>query len=172
MGVDNVPCISRTITNETKKNDVEIKQLSLILSLYWPETWQFPLLKHLIYPIILPRQKWLTLINDPLFLMLSFRPAFGNVQVLPNFCLTSLIMHNLRPKTLLMKFRYFILAPTNQYLYNEMHAWIVRADQAIIKTLKEFGLDSNSLQMRLIKNHYIAFEADLWRTHFRWVSEK
>lgn len=71
-----------------------------------------------------------------------------------------------------MKFRYFILAPTNQYLYNEMHAWIVRADQAIIKTLKEFGLDSNSLQMRLIKNHYIAFEADLWRTHFRWVSEK
>lgn len=72
-----------------------------------------------------------------------------------------------------MKFRYFILAPTNQYLYNEKHAWIVRrADQAIIKTQKEFGLDSNSLQMRLIKNHYIAFEADLWRTHFRWVSEK
>lgn len=149
MGVDNVPCISRTITNETKKNNVEIKQLSLILSLYWPETWQFPLLKHLIYPIILPRQKWLTLINDPLFLMLSLRPAFGNVQ--------SLIMHNLRPKTLLMKFRYFILAPTNQYLYNEKHAWIVCADQPIIKTQKEFGLDSNSLQMRLIKNHFWSF---------------
>lgn len=37
----------------------------------------------------------------------------------------------------------------------------MRADQAIIKTQKEFGLDSNSLQMRLIKNCYIAFEADL-----------
>lgn len=37
----------------------------------------------------------------------------------------------------------------------------MRADQAIIKTQKEFGLDSNSLQMRVIKNCYIAFEADL-----------
>lgn len=120
MGVDNVPCISRTITNETKKNSVEKK--AVIINSQPLLTRNLTLLKHLIYPIILPRQKWLTLINDPLFLMLSFRPAFGNVQVLPNFCLTSLIMHNLRPKTLLMKFRYFILAPTNQYLYNEMHA--------------------------------------------------
>lgn len=37
----------------------------------------------------------------------------------------------------------------------------MHADQAITKTQKEFGVDSNSLQMRLIKNHYIAFEADL-----------